>query len=294
MRDCRASHLSHRLHREVFKNSNYLYKKPRACAVFLLAGITGIERAEDYKPTETGLSLPSPFIRNNVRFEMHFTHLPKPIAMQRKQFIKSSLIGAAGLSSISAAARPIRPVMAPDPKSLYVIGPVEGYSPQIGTLVSMLNYNRSTIIGLTKGMTMEELDHLYDAKSNSIGALILHLGAVDKYYQVNSFEGRDFTDAEKKTWGPALELGEDGRKIIKGKELKYYIDLITETREKTLAEFRKKDDNWLAAVDPKFGDGKTAFNTYWKWFHVCEHESNHRGQIAWLKKRLPGARESAD
>ncbi len=131
-------------------------------------------------------------------------------------------------------------------------------------------------------------------KSNSIGALISHLGAVDKYYQVNAFEGRDMTDAEKKLWADAMELGDNGRKNIRGKDLKYYIDMITEVREKTLAEFKKKDDAWLLAVDPKFGDGKIPFNTYWKWFHVCEHESNHRGQIAWLKKRLPGAKDTGD
>jgi len=214
--------------------------------------------------------------------------------MQRRTFFQSALVAAAGLNSIAAAAKPVstKYLSAPEPGSLYVIGPVEGYSPQIGTIVSMLNYNRSTIIGATKGMTMEQLDHLHDAKSNSIGSLIMHLGAVDKFYQLNSFDGRDLTEAEKKIWEDAMELGEKGRKNIKGKDLKFYIDLITEVRDRTLAEFKKKDDAWLLAVDPKFGDGKTPFNTYWKWFHVCEHESNHRGQIAWLKKRLPGAKDT--
>ncbi|MDE3250289.1 MAG: DUF664 domain-containing protein [Bacteroidota bacterium] len=178
---------------------------------------------------------------------------------------------------------------------MYVIGPTEGYSPQIGTIVSMLNYNRNTILQVTKDMTMEQLDHLFDAKANTIGSLIMHLGAVDKYYQINSFEGRDdMTPAEKKIWEAAMELGDKGRKEIRGHELKYYVDLITEVREKTLAEFKKKDDAWLLAVDPKFGDEKTPINTYWKWFHVCEHESNHRGQITWLKKRLPGAKDSGE
>ena len=58
-----------------------------------------------------------------------------------------------------------------------------------------------------------------------------------------------------------MGLGDDGRHDIKGKELKFYIDLITEVREKTLAELKKKDDTWLLAVDAKFGDGKTPFNT---------------------------------
>jgi uncharacterized damage-inducible protein DinB len=209
--------------------------------------------------------------------------------MQRRNFIKATSLFTTGLAAFSATS----PVLANgfSPAGDYVIGPLEGYSPQIGTLVSMLNYNRGTIINLTSSFTMKDLDYLFDGKANTIGALLMHLGAVDKVYQLNSFEGKgDFDDADKKLWGPALELGDEGRKKIKGKELAYYIGLITEVREKTLAELKKKDDAWLLAIDPKFGDGKEKFNTYWKWFHVCEHESNHRGQIAWLKSRLPGAK----
>ena len=137
--------------------------------------------------------------------------------MQRRKFVQSALLGAAGLTGISAGAKPWQTSIASDPKSLYVIGPVEGYSPQIGTIVSMLNYNRSTIIGATKGMTIDELDHLQDAKSNTIGALIMHLGAVDKYYQINSFEGREMTDAEKKTWAPPWNWAMKDEKTSKAK-----------------------------------------------------------------------------
>lgn len=217
--------------------------------------------------------------------------------MLRRKFLQSAALAAAGMAGANTITHAAASVTDADAaaESLYVIGPMEGYSPQIGTLVSMLNYNRNTIINGTKSLTMEQTDYLHDAKSNTIGALIMHLGAVDKWYQVNSFEGRDdFTDAEKKIWNDAMDLGDAGRKNIKGKEVKFYLDLVAEVREKTLAELKKRDDKWLLAVDPKFGDGKQQFNTYWKWFHVCEHESNHRGQITWLKGRMPGAKEGGE
>ena len=41
-------------------------------------------------------------------------------------------------------------------------------------------------------------------------------------------------------------------------------------------------------------DGRCTFSTLsCKWFHVCEHESHHAGQIDMLKKRLPGAKPDA-
>jgi hypothetical protein len=172
--------------------------------------------------------------------------------------------------------------------SIHIIGPKEGFSPQIGTLVSMLNWMRMIVLGSVTNMTKEELDYLHDSKSNTIGAMLLHLAATEAYYQGNTFEGRkDYNDTEKAKWGAAMELGDEGRKTIKGNGLDHYLSILKETREKTLTELKKRDDKWLMSVDPKFfADQPT--NNYCKWFHVCEHESNHNGQIKWIKGRLPG------
>jgi hypothetical protein len=59
-----------------------------------------------------------------------------------------------------------------------------------------------------------------------------------------------------------MELGEAARKAIVGNNLDYYPNLLTETREKTLEEFRKRDDAWLMAVDNTWGWGPT--NNYCK------------------------------
>lgn len=220
----------------------------------------------------------------------------KPLSntLNRRKFIKNTAVlttGIIGLNGFqSAEAHNVS-----YGNDLFVIGPMEGYSPHIGTLVSMLNYNRQTIVNAVKALSMAELDYLHDPGANTIGALILHLGATDKFYQINTFEGRqEFNEAEKKIWEVPMNLGEEGRKKIKGQEVKYYLDMINEVRQKTLDELKKKDDTWLLAVDPEWSKEDRKLNTYWKWFHVCEHESNHRGQITWLKTRLPGAKPGKD
>jgi uncharacterized damage-inducible protein DinB len=85
-----------------------------------------------------------------------------------------------------------------------------------------------------------------------------------------------------------MNLGDAGRATIKGHDREYYVNILHEVREKTLAEFRKKDDAWLLAADKTWFWGPT--NNLCKWFHVCEHEAHHTGQIALLRKRLPGAK----
>ena len=214
--------------------------------------------------------------------------------MHRRNFLSTTALLAAGISPLSLLASNIAGDTTP-PDELMVIGPKDGYAPQVGTLVSMLNYNRNTIIGITKGLTIEQLDYLHDPKANTIGAMLMHLGATEVFYQANTFEGRqDFDDAEKKIWNDAMELGDAGRKSIKGKDASYYIDLITGVRNKTLHVLKSKDDKWLMEIDKQWSNDKRSINTYWKWFHVCEHESNHRGQIAFLKSRLPGVKPSGN
>lgn len=176
-------------------------------------------------------------------------------------------------------------------EELYVIGPKTGYAPHVGTLVSMMTMMRTWVVESVTGLKLPALDFLLDAKANTIGALLLHLAATETYYQLHTFDGMPwgkFPEAAMKKWDAASELGDAGRASIKGQELAYYLDALKDTRAKTLAELKKRNDAWLFTIDKKWPWGPT--NNYCKWFHVCEHESNHRGQIKFLLSRVPGAK----
>ena len=212
----------------------------------------------------------------------------------RRDFIKTATVFSTGLAGITVFPQTGWAIDKTPEDGIHIIGPKEGFSPQIGTLVSMMNWMRMTVLRSLTGMTKEELDYLHDPKSNTIGAMLLHLAATEIFYRANTFEGRqDYNEEEKTKWGAAMSLGENGRKTIKGNDLNYYLDILKDTREKTLNDFKKRDDKWLMAVDPEFF-GNQPTNNYCKWFHVCEHESNHNGQIKWIKSRLPGAKGGND
>ena len=206
--------------------------------------------------------------------------LTRNLATRRSFLMGTASLVATGLMQpVSSAAQ--TDAKAPRDPELLVIGPRPGYTPEIGTMVSMLSYMQSALNGFIKGLTQPELDTLFDKNANSIGALILHLAATETYYQMNTFGNMkwDSWSAElKKKWDPAMNLGDLGRKEVKGHDLKYYTDILAETREKTLAEFKKKDDAWFQSGETEqFGTMKV--NIHWKWFHVCEHISHHSGQI---------------
>jgi uncharacterized damage-inducible protein DinB len=207
----------------------------------------------------------------------------------RRAFLRGGVGMAVGLSGLAAL-----PTTASAAENAWIVGPQPGFTPEIGTLTSMLAFTRRQVLNNVKGLSQKDLDFLLDANANTIGALLLHLAATETYYQMNTFDGMkwdSWSQEVKKKWDVPMNLGKPAREAIKGNSLDYYLDALQHVREKSLAEFRKRDDKWLAAVDT---EGDFSANNYAKWFHVAEHESNHDGQIKFLKKRVPGAKPDSE
>ena len=59
---------------------------------------------------------------------------------------------------------------------------------------------RGAVLEPVQGLTVAQLDHLHDAKANSIGALLLHLAAIERLYQIHTFEGKKW-----ETWTVKLK-----------------------------------------------------------------------------------------
>ena len=225
---------------------------------------------------------------------MSSTDVSFPHPFARRRFLGGT---AATLAAGLAGTFPLSSTAAAETVELNVLGPRPGYSSQIGAFVSELTWMRDAngVLRATEKLSQADLDYLFDKNANSIGALMLHLAATETYYQMNTFDGMkwDSWSADiKKKWDAAMDLGDAGRASIKGHDRDYYVNILHEVREKTLAEFRKRDDAWFLAIDKNWPWGPT--NNLCKWFHVCEHEAHHTGQIALLRKRLPGAKPSSE
>jgi len=161
------------------------------------------------------------------------------------------------------------------------IKPVKGYSPQIGATVAMLEDLKKRITRSVGRLDAAGTDFLLDEESNRIGAMILHLAATEKYYQVYTFENRSYTKAEAAKWDMAQNLGAPARKAFVGEPARYYLDLWDEVRAETLRLLKTKDDKWFA--EKVKGSN---MNNHWAWYHVMEHQANHMGQIRMIQKRI--------
>ncbi|HEX4166776.1 MAG TPA: hypothetical protein VHZ55_15025, partial [Bryobacteraceae bacterium] len=116
-----------------------------------------------------------------------------------------------------------KPTLAADSENPFIFGSRAGYSPQLGALVSEMNWMRMVVLMSVKGMSQEQLDFLLDKKANTIGALLLHLAATEKLYQLNTFDNVSGAELEKsaafKDWVIPMNLGEPARQKIKNHNL---------------------------------------------------------------------------
>lgn len=213
----------------------------------------------------------------------------------RRNFVKQAATFTAGVAGLAVLPHSSFAGGGSPDERPNVFGPREGYSPEVGSLVSMMDWMRGVVLGPVKGLTVEQLDHLLDDKANSIGSMLLHLAATERYYQLHTFDGMkwgSWDESIKKQWDLPMNLGAEARTKLKGNSLDFYINALAEVRANTHKELRKRDDKWLMSVDEKWFWGPT--NNYCKWFHVIEHESNHNGQIKFIKSRLPGMKGGND
>jgi uncharacterized damage-inducible protein DinB len=205
---------------------------------------------------------------------------------ERRRFLKATGILGAGLllPNLSQASSTLSQVDG----NIHQFGKREGYTDQVSILVSTMDWMRMIILRDAKDLSQQEVDYLLDDNSNTIGAILMHLAATERYYQIDTFTGIPKSKlnfgVEESIWNAASNLGDAGRKTFKGKPISFYLDKLGEVRELSKKELKNQDDNWLMESTKFFGNQPT--NNYCKWFHVVEHESNHNGQIRFIKSRV--------
>ena len=141
----------------------------------------------------------------------------------------------------------------------------DGYSPQIGLMVYMLEDLKNKVTDQVKDLKLSETDYQYDSSANSIGALVMHLVSTEMYYQLQTLGEGSWTDTEKEQLQAAGYLNEETKAKIKGKPISYYLQLWDKVRQKTLEGLKSKDDAWFAA---NIDEG---INNHYVWYHVMQH-----------------------
>jgi uncharacterized damage-inducible protein DinB len=167
----------------------------------------------------------------------------------------------------------------------FVLGARDGFAPAVGSLVSQLEITRHYLLRATRELTAEQLDAVPAGAVNPIGAVLRHLVAAERMFQVMTFEGRGFDEAEKGRWWPDFTFEDTARP--RGEGVEAHHAALAEARAATLAGMRARDDAWLARPATFFG---RPCNVLYYWTHFLLDEARHTGQVIVARKHgLPDA-----
>lgn len=153
----------------------------------------------------------------------------------------------------------------------------------IDYLLGMLKDTRTTTLLTVQNYTVAELDWQYDEGWNTIGALLLHIAAIEEYFRIVYIELRELSERENGDLTPALDLGVHVPSLINGREINYYIHELTLSRKNLLKSLQHvKLEDFIKTFDSREYGGEC--NLAWLLYHMMEDEIYHRGQISMIKK----------
>ncbi|MDB5283720.1 MAG: hypothetical protein JWO06_2795 [Bacteroidota bacterium] len=159
----------------------------------------------------------------------------------------------------------------------------ESGKPVIDYLLAIKYDARSTTLQRLKNLTQEELDWQPYEGWNSIGALLSHIIAGDRYFKAVFIEERELTEIEKQAWMPGMDLGKYVSEL-QGKPLEYYIDELTNTYLESKEAIKNISVEKLLERRFDTYDKVKGSDLAWVLYHGAEDEVHHRGQISILRK----------
>jgi hypothetical protein len=164
--------------------------------------------------------------------------------------------------------------------------PTPGYTPMVGALVAMLDATRASTVDAVAGLDVTALEHQHDPSANPIGSLLAHTAAIEWCYAATTLAGSPPSPEEWAEWQPFLRLGPDAWAAARGRSLDAHLERLRAVRARTLDGLRAVEDTRLTELVTLPWLRQPATHL-WVWYHVMEDELNHRGQIRWLRSRLP-------
>jgi len=160
---------------------------------------------------------------------------------------------------------------------------IEGYTSQIGHLVSIMELTRGRTIKIIKDLTVKQLDYLEPPFRASIGTLLRHVCCVEYVNQVYVFDRRQLDQNETAIWENGFSNNLD-KSLIRGLPIAYYLQNFEDVRADTLVKLKNCEDEWLYSNLPsKTG---ASLNNYYMLFHIVEEEIHHMGQIRLLLSKV--------
>lgn len=164
--------------------------------------------------------------------------------------------------------------------------PHAGYPPRIGRYLTQMEDVRRQVKKYVEGLTAEQLAWHPNAKTESIGTVLLHIAAVECSWIGEDIMRRPMDEEWKIAFPIRFDMPQ-----VSGQPLEYYLKTLDVVREQTKADLKTLEDDDLDRLYTPLDAGDPSdtaqFSLEWILYHVVDHEAHHKGQIAVMKRLLP-------
>ena len=173
-------------------------------------------------------------------------------------------------------------------KDAISISPPAGFAPRIGQYIAQLEDVRGRTMRYAEGLSPWQLAWFPNPKVESIGTLLLHIAAVETSWIQEDIMRQPMGEE----WRIAFPI-RFGIPQISGKPLEFFIEKLDSSRAMTrqvLAKMTDADlDRSVTSLDDEGAVEAQRYTIEWILYHLVEHEAHHKGQIAMMRRLLPGA-----
>lgn len=168
------------------------------------------------------------------------------------------------------------------PNQQHGIAPVEGFSPAISYYVAGFEYARSKTRELIKDLTPAEIAKRIAPEIYSIGAITLHLCECEYYWFQSVVRERELSEEEQK-FAHMFDAMEND--VDRGFDADYLLGKLDAIYDMTYQHLKTLDDESLDKFFvSRYGDRDQEFSLREILQRMADHEANHRGQMAMIKR----------
>jgi len=178
-------------------------------------------------------------------------------------------------------------------------------SQQVGLFVAQLDDQNRRLLKDVEGITPAELEWQSAPGLNTIGMLLTHIALVEAWWiHVGPLAAGSVEAAAEPLPGilgitfkddglPIEEAGGQPPKVLAGRDLSFYEDLLRKARNFTKECTVSMTDADLDRTGSlKRGDGsKGTYTVRWVLYHLLEHEAAHYGQISFIRHQYRDAKK---
>ena len=167
-----------------------------------------------------------------------------------------------------------------------------GYrSDAVALFLWQLDELRRATLGAVAGLDAEALGWQPAPGMNTIGMLLAHVAYSESHLVQIGIEGKPTSDTRaaiglsEEEEGMPLAADAPPSPALTGKDLAFFSGLLVRAREHTrrVAAALEEADLGRMVVRERPDGTKRVFNVGWVFYHMLEHEAQHRGQILLLK-----------